>query len=70
LILKKRSDEDGRSIQIMLTKKGKNEFEILNEASNTQIKNTLAPLTDSDCEKLTRNMNEIKWILSKSHPYS
>jgi DNA-binding MarR family transcriptional regulator len=66
LIVKKRSNEDGRSIQLSLTKKGRSEFEILNEASNMQIKKTLEPLTDADCDKLARNMAEIKLIFSKA----
>jgi DNA-binding MarR family transcriptional regulator len=70
LISKKRSNEDGRSIQLSLTKKGRTEFEVLNEASNAQIKKTLEPLTDADCDKLVRNMAEIKLILSKTHQNS
>jgi DNA-binding MarR family transcriptional regulator len=70
LVSKKRSSEDGRSIQLSLTKKGRSEFEIINEASNMQIKETLEPLTDADCDKLARNMAEIKQILSKAHQNS
>ncbi|GHN01585.1 hypothetical protein WSM22_30740 [Cytophagales bacterium WSM2-2] len=67
LISKKRSNEDGRSIHLSLTKKGRSEFEILNEASNVQIKKTLEPLTEGACDKLARNMAEIQLILSKAH---
>jgi DNA-binding MarR family transcriptional regulator len=66
LILKRRSREDGRSVHLSLTKTGRSEFEVLNAASNEQIKKKLEPLTDAECDQLSRNMAEIKMILSKA----
>lgn len=66
LISKKRSGEDARSTFISLTKAGRNEFAILNEASNKQLKEILDVLTASECEKLVRHMSEIKKILSRA----
>lgn len=70
LISKKRSGEDGRSIRLSLTKTGRSEFEVLNEASNKQIRKTLEPLTEAECEKLVSYMTEIKMILSKTGQHS
>jgi DNA-binding MarR family transcriptional regulator len=66
LITKATSSRDARSVHLTLTTKGRKEFEILNEASHDQIKETLEPLTDAECEKLTRNMMQIQTILSKT----
>ncbi len=66
LISKKRSVEDGRSTHIYLTAKGRKEFEVLNGASDSQIKNILSQLPDGDCDKLLHYMAEIKKILSKT----
>lgn len=66
LISKKRSDEDGRSTHLSLTRSGQAEFKVLNEASNRQLKGILEGLTTSDCGKLVSHMSEIKKILSKA----
>jgi DNA-binding MarR family transcriptional regulator len=66
LILKKRSDKDGRSTQLSLTRAGVVEFELLNKASHDQIRKILDGLTGEECDKLVRNMAEIKMILSKT----
>ncbi len=66
LITKAKSSTDARAVHLSLTKKGKREFEVLNEASHNQIKETLEPLTDAECDKLTRNMTQIQTILSKT----
>ncbi|MBI3221415.1 MAG: MarR family transcriptional regulator [Bacteroidetes bacterium] len=66
LITKAKSSTDARSLHLRLTKKGRSEFEVLNDASHNQIKDTLEPLTDAECDKLTRNMTEIQKILSKT----
>ena len=66
LISKKRSAEDGRSTHIYLTVKGRKEFEVLNSASDSQIKNILSQLPTGDCDKLLHYMAEIKQILIKA----
>jgi DNA-binding MarR family transcriptional regulator len=66
LIVKKRSPDDGRAIHISLTAKGKKEFEILNEASENQIKQILAPLSKEDHTNLVHYMSKIKAILIKT----
>jgi DNA-binding MarR family transcriptional regulator len=66
LVSKKWSLADGRAAHLSLTEKGRKEFEILNEASNRQIKKLLESLTDEDCNRLVNNMTEIRTILSKT----
>jgi DNA-binding MarR family transcriptional regulator len=66
LIVKKRSTDDGRSIYISLTAKGKKEFEQLNQVSEEQIKQILAPLSPQDHQSLVYHMSKIKEILSTS----
>jgi DNA-binding MarR family transcriptional regulator len=55
---------DGRSIILLLTLKGKQEFEKLNNAANKEVGSLLSKLTQSRCDELVRHMNEIKKILS------
>lgn len=66
LISKKRSGDDGRSVHLSLTATGRKEFEILNEASNKQVRKILEVLTEKDCDNLIQHMTEIKVILSKT----
>jgi len=66
LILKERSDKDGRSTRLSLTRAGVVEFELLNKASHDRIREILDSLTEEECDKLVRNMAEIKMILSKT----
>jgi len=66
LLSKKWSSADGRAAHLMLTEKGKKEFEMLNEASNRQIHQILESLTEDDCNRLVNNMAEIRVILSKT----
>ena len=66
LISKKRSGEDGRATHLSLSKAGRSEFEVLNEASNKQLRQILENVTEAECDKLVRNMSEIKTILTKS----
>jgi DNA-binding MarR family transcriptional regulator len=65
LISKKRSGDDGRATFLSLTKAGKNEFETLTEASNRLVRKILGALTETECDKLIKNMSAIKSILSK-----
>ena len=64
LLTVKQSENDGRSVHLMLTVKGKKEFKILNEAAHNQVKVLLKDTSDKDCDKLVYCMNEIKRILS------
>lgn len=65
LIIKVRSEEDGRSIHISLSDSGTRKFEILNNASNKQIANILSFLNQEDSMNLLNHMKEIKTILQK-----
>lgn len=64
LITKSRSARDGRSVHIFLTAAGKKAFEILNHASDDQIKNIIMSLPDKQTEQLVHHMSEIRKILS------
>ena len=66
LIQSRKSDEDGRSLELSLTKLGRKEFKSLNRASDLQLASILEKLTNAECDKLVRNMNEIVAILSKT----
>ena len=66
LVSKKVSPVDGRVVHLSVTPAGRSEFEILNEASNKQIKAILDPLSENDCDMLVKNMAEIISILSKT----
>jgi DNA-binding MarR family transcriptional regulator len=70
LISKKRSGEDRRATHLSLTYTGRTEFEILNDASNKQIRKMLEVLKDKECDKLVRSMSEVKTILSKTHQHN
>jgi DNA-binding MarR family transcriptional regulator len=69
LIQKKKSREDGRSVYLSLSPSGRKEFELLNEASNNQLRNLLAGLTEKECKSLVQRMDEIKTILLKAQTY-
>jgi DNA-binding MarR family transcriptional regulator len=60
----KQSKNDGRSVHLILTGKGKKEFKNLNQAAQNQVKNLLKNTSDRDCDKLVYCMNEIKRIFS------
>lgn len=66
LIIRKRSQEDGRLMHIYLTEKGRAEFEKLNKASDDQLRELLGPLSAADGEELSRHMTAITAILMKA----
>ncbi|HEY6900843.1 MAG TPA: MarR family winged helix-turn-helix transcriptional regulator [Puia sp.] len=66
LIVRKRSEADGRLMHIYLTEKGRKEFERLNLASDEQLKELLVALPSSDLEQLVRHMASITAILQKA----
>jgi len=63
LISKKRSLNDGRSVIIALTAKGRMEFEKLDVASHAQIREILNHLSGAKHDELVFHMNAIKKIL-------
>ena len=65
LVQRKRSGEDGRSVYLALTTSGQKEFDLLNKASDKQLREILAHLSVKECDTLVQRMNEIKTILSK-----
>jgi DNA-binding MarR family transcriptional regulator len=65
ILVRKVSQSDGRAFTLHLTPKGIKEFEILNAASENQIKEILSKLTSKECDSLITNMIQIKEILSK-----
>ncbi|RPH31600.1 MAG: MarR family transcriptional regulator [Bacteroidales bacterium] len=65
VITKNKSSSDGRSIRLSITEYGKKEFEKLNQASDIQVEGLLSQLSAKDCERLVKNMSEIRDILEK-----
>jgi DNA-binding MarR family transcriptional regulator len=66
LLQTRSSATDGRAVLLELTAKGSQEFEQLNEASNTQVRSLLAHLDGPACDALTNHMTEIKKLLSNN----
>ena len=66
LIIRKRSEADGRLMHIYLTEKGRAAFEKLNQASDEQLKGLLNGLSEADGEELSRHMTAITAILLKA----
>jgi len=64
LLIPKQSKDDGRSVHLILTAKGKKEFENLNDAAHKQVKDLLKGTSNEDCDRLVYCMSEIKKILS------
>lgn len=64
LITRKQAQNDKRSIMLAITKKGEKEFEILNEASNNQIRDFFKNLSEHELFKLTNHMKEIQKMLT------
>ncbi|MBN8855108.1 MAG: hypothetical protein BGO55_25135 [Sphingobacteriales bacterium 50-39] len=63
LITRRRSAEDGRVQPIFLTLKGKETFDVLNKASDKQVKDILRQVPDEEADRLVHHMNEIKKIM-------
>ncbi|HTI57960.1 helix-turn-helix domain-containing GNAT family N-acetyltransferase [Mucilaginibacter sp.] len=59
LIIRKRSGNDARAVILSLTEKGEKEFGMLNKASNEQINNLIAPLSNGQKKKLGLDMSGI-----------
>jgi len=65
LISKKRSPEDGRSVILSLTARGRTEFEKLDLASHVQIKEMIKQLPIEKHDELVFHMHAIKKILNR-----
>ena len=66
LIVRKRSQDDGRLMHIYLTEKGRAASDKLNEASDEQLQSLLSGLSPADGEELSRHMTAITNILLKA----
>jgi len=64
LLTAKQSKNDGRSVHLLLTARGKKEFKNLNDAAQSQVRDLIKNTSNKDCDKLIYCMNEIKKILS------
>lgn len=63
ILVKKKSVEDGRSVQLSITALGRKEFEKLNDASNLQVAGLLAQFTEEERHQLIKSMGEIRNVL-------
>ena len=63
---RERSQRDTRVVFINLTQAGKKEFEMLNKASNDQVKEILRNISEKDLDLLLASMSQIKTILKQS----
>jgi DNA-binding MarR family transcriptional regulator/GNAT superfamily N-acetyltransferase len=66
LILRSLSPQDGRQAMISLTADGRDAFEPLNKASQAAIGTMLAPLADSDQDRLVAAMRVISALLGEA----
>jgi len=66
IIKKVASPEDKRATSIMLSKKGKQVFEVLNAASENQIRQIFKSLSTTECNQLVQSMVTIEKIISES----
>ena len=65
LIVRKRSEEDGRRMPIFLTEKGRKEFDKLNRSSDEQLKGLLGALPKGDWDRLQGHMTGIMALLGQ-----
>lgn len=66
---RQRSAKDTRVIFINLTSEGKKEFELLNKASNEQVRSLLKGIPEKEIELLLASMKNIKRILTVNNTY-
>lgn len=66
LIVRRRSQADGRQMHIYLTEKGRTAFKQLDQASNEQLRQLLNGLTAAEGEKLSHTMKDIVQLFSKA----
>ncbi|QYO65993.1 helix-turn-helix domain-containing GNAT family N-acetyltransferase [Leptolyngbya sp. 7M] len=65
LLSKKRDESDRRNVHLGLTSKGRKEFEIINSASESQIKDLLDTLLPSEQRRLIGAMHLIERLLTR-----
>jgi DNA-binding MarR family transcriptional regulator len=65
LITKKVSSNDGRAVNLYVTKNGKRDFELIDEASNKQIEKLLLQLSEEERKMVINSMSLIKKTLSR-----
>ncbi|MBS1663453.1 MAG: winged helix-turn-helix transcriptional regulator [Bacteroidetes bacterium] len=66
LIVRKKSEADGRQMHIYLTDKGRKEFEKLNRASDQQLRELFDLLPAADLDRLVQHMAGITMIIQKA----
>ena len=66
LVVRKQSKEDGRAAVLSLTAKGEKEFDLINQASATQLTGLLSSLNEANVKKLLSHMVEIKKLLTQN----
>lgn len=66
LLIRKRSEEDGRATVLSLTAKGEKEFDSINQASANQLTDLLSSLSEANVRKLLNHMSEIKKLLTRN----
>jgi DNA-binding MarR family transcriptional regulator len=67
MVSRKRSEKDARTIYLVLTAKGKAEFQKINQSSIQQVKSLLQPFSKQEVTLLIKKMEDIKKLLSKSY---
>lgn len=65
LIVKTRSEQDGRQLQIGLTAQGQEAFRLLDQRSANEVGDLLAGLGEEEQQQLVRSMQTIEGILGK-----
>lgn len=68
LVLRRRSEADGRRMHIFLTDKGRREFDKLDRASDNQLRELLKDLSPDRWSALKEHMEGITAILSRNPP--
>ena len=66
---RQRSAEDTRVVFVNLTPTGKKEFELLNKASNDQVRSLLKDIPEKEIELLLTSMKNIQRILTANNTY-
>lgn len=70
MIVKTRSEEDGRAYLLEVTEEGRRKMQVLNHLSDVQIGALIAPLSESSQQRLADNMLYIEEKLDPDHTFS
>jgi DNA-binding MarR family transcriptional regulator len=68
-VKRKRSVEDTRVVFINLTSEGRKEFELLNKASNEQVRSLLKAIPEKEIDSLLGSMKNIQRILTVTNAH-